>query len=250
MLRIGRVNSRAIDGPVKLSNDNRKMLSDIQGKYEAWFKVWREVYVPKLMLKKNEFKNDRDLKPSDLVYFKKREGELSGSWMIGKIEQVIRGRDGIIRRAIVMYKNAAGNILCFTERSVRTLIRLYSVDDPDIYADLGELQKRVDELQDLFNQYGDEDVRPRELHVSSLIESQRDVLPCSCCCIAHCKVNFRNYSGSKRYNIPISSGNVIALDVFGLEDQECGTYDRTEVETVDEEDTLFSMITSLNLNLE
>ena len=31
MLKIGRIKSRALDGPVRLSNDNRKMLVDIQG---------------------------------------------------------------------------------------------------------------------------------------------------------------------------------------------------------------------------
>ena len=39
MLRIGRINSRALDGPVKLSSDTTKMLGDIQGKYEAWYKI-------------------------------------------------------------------------------------------------------------------------------------------------------------------------------------------------------------------
>ena len=29
ILRIGRINSRALDGPARLSNDTRKMLSDI-----------------------------------------------------------------------------------------------------------------------------------------------------------------------------------------------------------------------------
>ena len=38
MLRTGRINSRALDGPVRLSTDNRKMLGEIQDKYEAWYK--------------------------------------------------------------------------------------------------------------------------------------------------------------------------------------------------------------------
>ena len=60
MLRTGRINSRALDGPVKLSNDSRKMLGQIQDKFEAWYKIWAEVYVPKLMAQKKGFKNDRD----------------------------------------------------------------------------------------------------------------------------------------------------------------------------------------------
>ena len=68
----------------------------MQGKYESSFKIWSEVFVPKLMIQKEGFKNDRDWEVEDLVYFRKREGELTSSWMLGKVEQVIRGRDGII----------------------------------------------------------------------------------------------------------------------------------------------------------
>ena len=132
MLKIGRINSRAMDGPVKLSSDNRKMLSDIQQKFEAWYKIWCDIYVPKLMVQKKNFKNDRDLEQNDLVYYKKKEGELSGRWVIGRVEQVVRGRDGIIRRAIIKYQNASEEVKRETERSVRTLIKLYSVDDPDL----------------------------------------------------------------------------------------------------------------------
>ena len=55
MLRIGRINLSALDGPVRLSNDNRKMLWDIQDKYEAWYKIWCKVYVTKLMHQKKGF---------------------------------------------------------------------------------------------------------------------------------------------------------------------------------------------------
>ena len=82
MLKVGRINSRALDGPVRLSTDHRKMLGDIAEKYEAWFKVWCETYVPKLMMQKRGFKNDRDLAVDDLVYFQKEESKLSSPWML------------------------------------------------------------------------------------------------------------------------------------------------------------------------
>ena len=105
MLRIGRINSRALDGPVSLSNDNRKMLGDIQDKYAAWYRIWCDVYVPKLMHQKKGFKNDRDLVQGDLVYYQKKEGKLSGTWVMGMIDQVVRSRDGMIRRVVVKYRN-------------------------------------------------------------------------------------------------------------------------------------------------
>ena len=114
---------------------------------EAWYKVWAEVYVPKIMAQKRGFKNDRDLAVDDLVYYKKKESELGSRRGIGRVDQIIRGRDGVIRRAVIKYRNASENVQRETERSVRKLIRLYSVDDPDLYQDLGELQRRIDQLQ-------------------------------------------------------------------------------------------------------
>ena len=155
MMRTGRINSRALDGPVKLSNDSRKMLGQIQDKFEAWYKIWAEVYVPKLMAQKKWFKNDRDLAVGDLVYYKKKESELGSPWVIGRVDQIMRGRDGVIRRAIIKYRNASENIQRETERSVRKLIRLYSVEDPDLYEDLGKLQKRIDQLEELADDVDD-----------------------------------------------------------------------------------------------
>ena len=100
------------------------MLSQIQEKFEAWYKVWAEVYVPKIMAQKRGFKNDRDLAVDDLVYYKKSESELGSPWVIGRVDQIIRGRDGVIRRAVIKYRNASENIQRETERSVRKLIRL------------------------------------------------------------------------------------------------------------------------------
>ena len=153
MLRMGRINSRALDGPIKLSSSNKKMLGDIQEKFKAWYKVWCEVYVPKLMTKKSDFKNSRDLAKDDIVYLQKEESVLSSPWIMGIIEQVIRGRDGVIRRVIVRYRNFKEDFDRFTDRSVRRLIKIYSTDDPDLQQDLSKVQDRIEEL--LGNKVGD-----------------------------------------------------------------------------------------------
>ena len=265
MLRIGRVNSRAIDGPVRLSNSNRKMLSDIQTKYETWFKLWREVYVPKLMAKKHGFRNDRDLKPSDLVYFRKSEGELSGSWLIGRVEQVVRGRDGVIRRVIVAYRNANETVSRYTERSVRSLIRLYSADDPDLQVDLSVVQKRIDELQGLLEDRVEDLVEVVGSNVCQ-VRSSQSLRKCGCCCLAHCGVTFHNFTGSKKYNVPAFGCEVLPLGYgldIGLEELREENYSTLEGESLEymvsdeadndaasNEDTLSSIIMSLDLNLE
>ena len=54
------------------------------------------------------------------------------------------------------YRNSGENEDRVTDRSVRKLIRLYSVDDPDLQADLSKVQTRLEELQVLAKQsHGD-----------------------------------------------------------------------------------------------
>ena len=207
MLRIGRINSRALDGPVRLSGDNRKMLGEIQEKYAAWYRVWCEVYVPKLMTQKESFKNSRDLQVDDLVYFQKEESKLSSPWIMGKVDQIIRSRDGVIRRAILKYRNSTEDEDRVTDRSVRKIIKLYSVDDPDLQVDLGKVQARLEELQVLAQQkHGHASVDAvfnvnRELQ--PCFPEPGPVLRCQCCCLPHCAVSMHNLYGSRTYTHPM-----------------------------------------------
>ena len=267
MLKTGRINSRALDGPVKLSNDNRKMLGQIQEKFEAWYKIWCEVYVPKLMAQKKGFKNDRDLAVDDLVYYKKKESELGSPWVMGRVDQIIRGRDGIIRRAIIRYRNASENIQRDTERSVRKLIRLYSADDPDLYEDLGELQRRIDQLQGQLDQppgaeqqvaAGLRDAPTQGFGVDNLAnfdlqegtdESQSRRTGCLCCCQAHCKVAFHNCWGTRTFQPLMPSMMACKLDTTGLDKVEYREVEEAETEFSDP-DNLTALIMSVGLNLD
>ena len=217
------------------------------------------------MAKKHGFRNDRDLKPSDLVYFRKSEGELSGSWLIGRVEQVVRGRDGVIRRVIVAYRNANETVSRYTERSVRSLIRLYSADDPDLQVDLSVVQKRIDELQGLLEDRVENLVEIVGSNVCQ-VRSSQSLRKCGCCCLAHCGVTFHNFTGSKKYNVPAFGCEVLPLGYgldIGLEELREEDYSTLEVESLEymvsdkadndaasNEDTLSSIIMSLDLNLE
>ena len=64
------------------------------------------------------YKADKDLQEKDFVYFQKEESALSSPWIMGVIDQVVRGRDGIIRRVIVRYRNFKEEFDRFTDRSV------------------------------------------------------------------------------------------------------------------------------------
>ena len=282
MLRIGRINSRALDGPVRLSCDNREILGEIQEKYQAWYKVWCEVYVPKLMTIKKGFKTDRDLAVDDLVYYQKKESELSSPWQMGRVDQVIRGRDGIIRRAIIKFKNAKENFYRVTDRSVRRLIRLYSVDDPDLHQDFKKIQDRIDELtgqepglvalglfetlvpglgaaeaelvtfsnSPVFQANADSVSTPR-----SMMPSYPDVTSasrCQCCCQSHCEVSIHNCYGTRslQHSFPMINCDLEGSGNLGL------TYELDDVILEDpdqdahEPDSITALIMSVGQSME
>ena len=254
MLKIGRINSRAVDGPVKLSNENRRILGDIQNKFEIWYRNWCEAYIPKLMTQKKGFRNDRDLQVNDLVYYKKQDGSMSSPWIIGRIDEVFRGRDGVIRRVIIQYQNSTEEVKRDTERSVRNLIRLYSVDDPDLQADLSTLQKRINELEGTVNTL-DSAAVSSQFHVvntGGVLACGGGQPKCGCCCYSHCKVNLHNCWGSKVFSaVPDVTGSDVfpifkVVDSTGMEED--GERDSMELDDTDV-DSLTNLIMGTRLNL-
>ena len=91
MLRYGRNNNRSIAGPVRLSTDNNKMMKDVQKRTEAWFKIFKDSCVPRLVLQQKWYRTVKDLAVGDLVFFRKTESELGdGDWTVGMVDGHIR----------------------------------------------------------------------------------------------------------------------------------------------------------------
>ena len=86
---------------------------------------------------------DEHLKSSDLVYFQKDESDLRASWTLGQVDQVVASRDGLIRRAIIKYFNAGDETPQFTDRSVRKLVKLWSIDESNLFDNLHEVGERL-----------------------------------------------------------------------------------------------------------
>ena len=169
------------------------------------------------------------------MYFRKTESQLDNKWTVGKVEQVIRGRDQKIRKVIIKYRNASEeNILRFTERSVRKLVKLFSIDEYEIQDDLSELQKRIDKLQgdsglpidaaqdielhddgsdgqeavpddepvqaesdaedELAGDLGEQDDQDPDGPAGNTRSKKR----CNCCCPSHCKLSFHTMGPSVR----------------------------------------------------
>ena len=148
MLRVGRINSRSLQGPIRLPTSRREMLDQVEKVYQGWFRIFRDSVVPRLINQPKWFNVDKDLKEEDIVYFQKVESGLKSEWTVGQVDQVIASRDGLIRRAVIKYFNAGSDNPEFTDRSVRTLVKLWSVDEACLAEDLGELQRRIELVGD------------------------------------------------------------------------------------------------------
>ena len=143
MLRIGRINSRALQGPIRLPVNKKDLMEQVELTYKAWFRIFKESHVPRLMSQPKWFKVDKDLKEKDLVYFRKHENDLEANWSVGQVDQVIRSKDGFIRRAVVKYFNPGDDRPQFTDRAVRKLVKLWSLDDSCIFEDLHEVSHKI-----------------------------------------------------------------------------------------------------------
>ena len=146
MMRVGRNNDRSLEGNIRLPVGGSEMVKKVDKLYKAWYRLWKDAVVPKLIRQPKWFKTDKHLRPGDLVYFEKDPSKLSSVWVMGRVDQVVRSKDGLVREAIVAYRNHTENFNRLTNRAVRSLVKLFSIDEDCVQEDLAKLQKRIDRL--------------------------------------------------------------------------------------------------------
>jgi hypothetical protein len=121
--------------------------------YDAMFKLWADTFVPRLIYRPSKWnQDDEELHIGDLVYFQKSPDKKLGSkWIIGMVEQLPRGRDGKVRRALVKFQNAKETQPRVTDRAVRSLVKIYDIDEYILQEDLQEVLQRIrdDEQNDV-----------------------------------------------------------------------------------------------------
>ena len=147
MLKIGRLNSRALDGPVRMPKNPGELMEKIEKGYSAFFKVWNTSMVPKLMKQNKWFDNKSELQVDDIVYFRKVENELSSKWTVGKIVRVVKSRDGLVRRAFVQYQNSTEDFPRETDRAARSLIKIFNIDDQTWQSDMSKVERLMKVLE-------------------------------------------------------------------------------------------------------
>ena len=143
--KLGRNNNRALESPIEVPNNGGELLQKVNDTYQGLFKLWSNVYVPKLVYQPKWHKDDKDLKEGDLVYLQKDpDNPLGGKWIMGVVDQIIRSRDGRVRRVIVKYQNHNEDVPRFTDRSIRKLVKIFDIEEYVLQDDLSELLRRLD----------------------------------------------------------------------------------------------------------
>ena len=82
------------------------------------------------------FQTSRDVKVGDIVLFLKHDSLLSKGFQYGMITNIEYGKDGIVRRVDVKYRNENENVNRSTKRSARDIVVIHHVDEIDIIEEL------------------------------------------------------------------------------------------------------------------
>ena len=98
LLKIGRLQSRAVVGPVRFPSGPKDIMAKVEEVFDAFFKIWNVTMVPKLIPQPKWFRDSPELKPEYVCYFQKDENVLSSKWTVGQVDTVTRSRYGVIRR--------------------------------------------------------------------------------------------------------------------------------------------------------
>ena len=101
---------------------------------------------------------------------------------MGMVDNVLKGRDLLIREVRVRYHNADHSQPQYTERAVRSLVRLFNVDELDWQYDLERIDKICQETDFC---YETSDVQALALMSQNSLQGDQPVLPCGCCCHEH-----------------------------------------------------------------
>ena len=111
--------------------------------FNAWYKLWNSIYVPQILSRKKWFSNSEEqIDLDDIVLFKLKETEFSTNWVLGKIESVRIGRDGVNRECIILYKSIGKTDEILTvERSTRDVVKLFNIEDTSLYKDIENVRK-------------------------------------------------------------------------------------------------------------
>ena len=124
-LKMARNNNRSPVGTITLTEDVRKIMTQNNKVFEAWFKAWLTSCVPTLMHHPKWFKSDEDPRVGDIVLFLKSDKEFNKIYQFGIITDLKASRDGKIRQVEVQYQNYTEKVKRTTSRGTREIVVIH-----------------------------------------------------------------------------------------------------------------------------
>ena len=128
--------------PIQLEKPS-KMIERLTEIQQSWLEQLENHVLPRLNPKPSDFhKTTHQPKVGDLVIFRKRDSVISNDgWTIGKVKQANPGRDGLVRRVLLEYKNQSEQNFRTTDRAVRTIAILYPENELPLLQQLANASK-------------------------------------------------------------------------------------------------------------
>ena len=265
LMRVGRIHSRVVDGPLRFPTGPKDIMEKVEQSFDAFYKIWNVSVVPKLIPQPKWFKDSPELKPEDVVYFRKTEGEFDTKWTVGQVETVTRSKDGVVRRAQIRYHNHNEKVPRFTDRAVRSLVRLFNIEDDYFIKDMAECEKLVSILEN--KSVDDRKVEPLKLVRTKGIGGEFEVKKavntakksCKCCCEGHCKWNVHNAAG-RVIGVNLAAKVDLTMDLRSFEypfiferdllDPQCTQDEHIKSTLVIERDEIYEYLTALETNFD
>ena len=152
-LRLITASDRAPVGLFDIPHSVNDLLDNIEQKYLLWYEVWNTGYLPLIMNRQKWHFSSENLIVGDIVYFKLTESKMSSQWRVGKVEKVMVGDDGFVRRAIISYKDTSSDcsedwLHRTVERPVRNLVKLFNIEETSLMDDIANARKLAQDILD------------------------------------------------------------------------------------------------------
>ena len=150
-LKLITTSDRAPAGLFEIPHGPADIMDNIKLKYETWYRVWSDEYLPLIMDRQKWHFSQENLKPEDVVYFKLTESKMSADWRFGKVEEVKVGQDGLVREVNISYKDTEGDdpndwMFRSVNRPVRNIVKLFNIEDTCLMDDINEVHKLCEDL--------------------------------------------------------------------------------------------------------
>ena len=125
---LGRSSSRAPEELFCGNNNVIRRMIFIEALVDSFWRKWTSCYFPSLLIEQKWHHAKRNVRVGDLVVIHDKDLKRS-EWKLGRIVEAIPGKDGIVRRIEIEYKNKESVQFVRITRSVQRVIVILPVEE-------------------------------------------------------------------------------------------------------------------------